>query len=175
MDTRIELIREHIRDVPDFPKPGILFRDITPVLANPRALRTTVDVLADRYRAAKLDHIVAIESRGFLFAAPLALELDLPLYLVRKKGKLPGKTDEVSYSLEYGNATLEIQHGEIRSGGKVLVLDDLLATGGTAAAAACLVRGQQGQVVEVAFVIELSDLKGREKLAPTPVHALLQL
>jgi adenine phosphoribosyltransferase len=175
MDPRLELIREHIRSVPDFPKPGILFRDITPVLASPPALAATVELLTERYADEHLDHIVAIESRGFIFGAPLALALNKPLHLVRKPGKLPWKTEQLSYTLEYGSNALEIQHDEIQQGGRTLIIDDLLATGGTAAAAAQLVAGQGGQVVEAAFVIELADLGGRSLLGDLSCYAMLRL
>jgi len=172
MDPRLELIRDAIRDVPDFPKPGILFKDITPILGKPDAFRAAVDLLCERYRERQLDHIVAIESRGFLFGAPLALELGVPLNVVRKPGKLPWKTDEISYSLEYGESTLEIHQDELTRGGKTLVIDDLLATGGTAAAACQLVEKQGATVEEVAFIIELGFLEGKSKIS-APCFSLL--
>jgi adenine phosphoribosyltransferase len=174
MDPRIAKIRETIRDIPDFPKPGILFRDITPLLYSIDAFRETIDILAERYRPMGLDHIVAVESRGFIFGGPLALQLGVGLHLVRKAVKLPGETDEVSYDLEYGSATLQIHKGELEQGGKALVLDDLLATGGTAAAAAQLVEKQGATVAECAFIIELAALQGRDKLS-WPTYALLTL
>lgn len=175
MDTRLELLRERVREVPDFPRPGILFRDITPLLAAPEAFGAAIALFAERYRARMLDHIVAIESRGFIFGAALALELAKPLHLVRKPGKLPWKTDRRSYTLEYGTNTLEIQLDELSPGGRTLVIDDLLATGGTAAAAIHLVTAQGGTVVEAAFVIELAGLNGREALGATPHFSLLEL
>lgn len=173
MDPRIELLKSAIRAVPDFPKPGILFRDITPLLGRPRAFATTLELFVERYADRGLNHIVAIESRGFLFGAPLALRLGLPLAIMRKPGKLPADTDEVSYTLEYGEATLQLHKGELKPGSRVLIMDDLLATGGTAAAACELVRKQDAEVAEVAFVIELEGLGGRERLAPADCHALL--
>jgi adenine phosphoribosyltransferase len=175
MDPRLELLREHIRDVPDFPKPGILFRDITPLLGSPAAFNCAVELFAERYRERRVKHIVAIESRGFLFAAPLALALRVPLHLVRKPGKLPWQCERVSYTLEYGQNSLEIQQDDVPKSARVLVMDDLLATGGTAAAAARLVRGQGATVVELAFVIELTALQGRRQLDGAPTFALLEL
>jgi len=174
MDPRIEKLSRLIRDVPDFPKPGILFKDITPLLASPEGLRTTVELLVEHCRPLRLTAIVAVESRGFLFAAPLALQLAVPLHIVRKPGKLPYKTDSVEYSLEYGTGTLQLHKESLRPGDRVLVMDDLLATGGTAAATARLAAGQGAEVVECGFVIELSFLHGREKIAPTPCFALIK-
>jgi adenine phosphoribosyltransferase len=173
MDQRITTIKDKIRAVPDFPKPGILFRDITPLLGDAPAFQTVIDLFAERYASKNVDQILAIESRGFLFGAPLALKLGVPLNIARKPGKLPWKTDEVSYSLEYGEATLQVQKGDLKPGASVLIIDDLLATGGTAKAACQLVERQDAKVAEVAFVIELSALAGRERLSPTPIFALL--
>jgi adenine phosphoribosyltransferase len=174
MDRRIELLATHIRDVPDFPKPGIIFKDITPLLASVDGFKAAAELLIERYRPMRLTAIVAIESRGFLFAAPLAISLGLPLHIVRKPGKLPYKTDSVEYSLEYGTGTLEMHQESLRRGDRVLVMDDLLATGGTAAAAAQLAAKQGAEVVEHGFVIELGFLNGRAKLAPAPAFALLR-
>jgi len=173
MDPRLDLISEAIREVPDFPKPGILFYDITTLLADAAAFSATIDLLIERYRDRNIDHVVAIESRGFIFGAPLAIALGRPLNILRKPGKLPADTDEVSYDLEYGSATLQIHRGELQAGGHAVIIDDLLATGGTAAAAIELVRRQGAEVTEVAFVIELADLGGRAKLEPAPVFSLL--
>ena len=174
MDPRIELLREHIRDVPDFPKPGIIFKDITPLLASPTALKTSVDLLVEHYQPLNLDGVVAVESRGFIFGAPLALALDLPLHIVRKPGKLPYKTHSIEYALEYGTDKLEIHQDAIQPGKRVVVLDDLLATGGTAAATAKLVAKLGGKVVECGFVIGLGFLNGADKIAPTPCYSLLE-
>ena len=173
MDPRIELLGSTIRDIPDFPKPGIIFKDITPLLASTEGFKAAVDLLAEHYRPMNLQGIVAVESRGFLFGAPLAMELSIPLLIVRKPGKLPYKTDTVEYSLEYGTDKLEMHKESLEPGARVAVIDDLLATGGTAAATVELVAKQGGEVVECAFVIELDFLKGREKIAPTPCFALL--
>ncbi|UCG52978.1 MAG: adenine phosphoribosyltransferase [Candidatus Latescibacterota bacterium] len=170
---RAEELKEHIRDIPDFPKPGILFRDITPLLLDPKAYRQTVDILRNRYEDQKIDKIVAVESRGFLFASPIAYQLGAGFIPLRKPGKLPYETIKESYALEYGEAALEIHKDAIQQGDRVLILDDLLATGGTAAAAVSLVKRLGGEVVEVCFLIELKPLGGRCKLNGTPVFSLL--
>lgn len=164
-------IKAAIRDVPDFPQPGILFKDITPVLADPRLFRAAVDLLAERYRGRPIAKVAAIESRGFILGSAVAQQLGAGLVPVRKKGKLPYRTLAASYSLEYGTATLEMHVDAIRRGETVLVVDDLLATGGTAAATAGMIEELGGQIVEIAFLIELAFLKGREKLARYPVFA----
>ncbi len=162
-----------IRNVPDFPKPGIQFKDITPLLGNGPALRHVVDTMADRYRG-KIDAVVGIESRGFLFGAPIAYALGVGLCIVRKPGKLPHDTHTVTYDLEYGTDSLEIHTDGLPKGARVAILDDLLATGGTASAAVKLTEACGATVVECGFLIELGFLKGRAALAPTPVHALLR-
>jgi adenine phosphoribosyltransferase len=159
-----ELIKKKIRDVPDFPKKGIIFKDITPVLSDSKVFRLVIDELVKRYSSRKIDAVIAIESRGFLFGAPLAYRLGLPCIPVRKKGKLPYKTVEMSYDLEYGSATIEMHIDAIAKGQRVIIIDDLLATGGTAAATCELVKKQGGLVDECAFLVELSFLNGREKL-----------
>ena len=157
-------LKDHIRGVPDFPKPGILFYDISTLLANAGAWRHTVDRLAEALRPQKPDLLAGIESRGFLVAAPLALELGIGFIMIRKKGKLPGPTIPHSYDLEYGTDIVEIQRDAIHPGQRVAVLDDLLATGGTMAAGVELLRKVGGNVVAGACIIELSFLRGREKL-----------
>lgn len=168
-----EDLKRHVRDIPDFPKPGILFRDITPLLASPQALRETVESLCRRYEGKKIATVAGIESRGFVFASPVAYRLGAGLVPLRKPGKLPYETLRESYALEYGEASLEIHKDAVKSGDRVLVVDDLLATGGTAAAAVSLVKKLGGEVVEICFVIELKGLKGREKLSGSPVFSLL--
>jgi adenine phosphoribosyltransferase len=158
-------LADYIRAIPDFPKPGILFRDITPLLANPQAFRQAVRQLANRVRGKKVDVIAAAEARGFLFAAPLALELDAALVPIRKPGKLPYETMSYTYELEYGSDTLEIHTDAIGAGASVLVVDDLLATGGTIQACCQLVEKAGGEVVGCAFVVELTGLRGVEKIA----------
>jgi len=170
---RAEAIKRLIRDVPDFPKPGILFKDITPLLADPRGLMIVLDAFSEEFVGEHLDAIVGIESRGFIFGGALAARLNCSFVPVRKPGKLPAAVDRVSYALEYGEGILEMHKGSIHEGANVLVVDDLLATGGTAAAAAQLVRRQGGHVMNFVFVIELAFLGGREKLLPTPVASLV--
>lgn len=165
-------LKQHIRSIPDFPKPGILFYDISTLLAHPGAWKVTVERLAlaiEPYRPALL---VGIESRGFLTAAPLALHLGLGFAMVRKKGKLPGRTVSHTYDLEYGQDTIEIQADAVEPGQRVVVLDDLLATGGTAAATVELLRSVGAEVAGAAFIIELAFLGGRGKL-DLPVHTLI--
>ena len=166
-------LKEHIRDVPDFPKPGIVFKDITPLLQNHEAFDRIIRSFVERYEGKGVDAVVGIESRGFLFGAPLAHQLGASFVPVRKKGKLPYKTVDISYDLEYGSATIEMHTDAIRKGQKVVVVDDLLATGGTAGAACELIAGQGGKVLECAFVVELSFLCGREKITRAPVFSLV--
>ena len=170
----VEQLKSYIRDIPDFPKPGILFRDITPLLLSPEAFQATIDILRDRYQGSGIDRIVAIESRGFLFASPLSYCLGAAFVPLRKPGKLPYDTVTESYSLEYGDSALEVHKDAITPGDRVLIFDDLLATGGTAAAGVALVRKLGGEVLEAGFTIELKGLKGREKLTGTPVFSLIQ-
>ncbi len=162
-----------LRDVPDFPKPGILFKDITPLLADPRGLHITLDLLAQRFVGEQIDVVVAVESRGFIFGGALAARLNASFVPVRKPGKLPWKTESVAYALEYGEATLHMHVDSIKPGARVVVVDDLLATGGTANAAAELERRQGGVVAGFAFVVELDFLGGRTKLLagaePAPI------
>jgi len=165
-------LRSHIRDVPDFPRRGVLFKDITPLLLDPAAMADAVAQLAARAPAA--DAVVAIESRGFVFGTALALKLAVPLIPARKFGKLPGRTARRVYSLEYGEDTLEIHADALQAGRRAVIVDDLLATGGTAAAAAELVEELGAQVAALLFVIELRGLGGRTRLAPRRVEALME-
>jgi adenine phosphoribosyltransferase len=165
-------LRTHIRDIPDFPKPGIVFKDITPLLANGPALRWMIDHLRERY-AGSVDMVLGIESRGFIIGSALAYAMGIGLALVRKKGKLPFHTYRAEYELEYGNDSLEIHQDAFGHPTRIVVIDDLLATGGTAGAAIALVEQLNGQVVECAFVIELDFLKGRQRLTPHPVYSLI--
>lgn len=174
MEKDIAAIRTAIRDIPDFPKPGIVFKDITPLLGNGPLFARTIDLLADRYRNQRVDTVLGIESRGFIIGAALAYKLGAGFCIVRKPGKLPYETHSASYALEYGIDTLEIHIDAIPANARVIIADDLIATGGTAAATAQLVSKLGGTVVECAFVIELSFLKGREKLKPYGVFSLLQ-
>ncbi len=166
-------LKSKIRAVPDFPKPGILFYDITTLLADPEAFRVVIDRLAAPYAQQKIDKIVGIESRGFIFGAPLAERLNIGFVPVRKPGKLPADFIEESYDLEYGSNTLCIHKDAISSGERVLVIDDLLATGGTMAATAKLIQRLEGEIVALACVIELLFLNGREKLNAHPVFSVL--
>lgn len=167
-------LKDYVRAIPDFPQPGILFRDITPLLRDAAAFRYAIDLLAERCRDNPPDAIAAIESRGFIFGAPLAQRLDLPLVLVRKPGKLPAANLSADYALEYGVNTLEMQGGDIAAGQRVLILDDLLATGGTLAAAARLTELAGGQVSGIGVVIELEFLAGRKALGDYALFSLLQ-
>jgi adenine phosphoribosyltransferase len=169
----MEHLKSLIRDVPDFPMPGILFRDVTPLLRDPGGLRQVVDAFAARYRDQGVDVVAGIESRGFLFGAPLALALGVGFVPIRKLGKLPADRISREYALEYGTNALEIHRDAVRPGERVLLIDDLLATGGTARAAASLVEELGGKIAEVAFVIELAFLNGRAALDGHPVHALM--
>jgi len=173
--SALERARSLIRDVPDFPQPGILFKDITPVLADPQAYQAVLDALTERIAGRGFQRVVAIESRGFIFGAALADRLKLGFSPVRKLGKLPYKTHRVEYALEYGKGVLEAHVDAVQPGEKVAVVDDLLATGGTAWGAAQLVQMQQGTVGAFLFVVELSFLKGRERLtdAGGPVESLI--
>ncbi|HCP00260.1 MAG: adenine phosphoribosyltransferase [Alphaproteobacteria bacterium] len=166
-------IAEHIRTIPDFPKPGILFYDISTLLAYPPAWRHTVDLLAGAIRKHEPDVIAGIESRGFLVGAPVALELGCSFIMLRKEGKLPGETASYTYDLEYGSDTVEMQVDAIASGQKVVIIDDLLATGGTAGGALHLLRQAEADVRAAAFIIELNGLGGREHL-DAPVTALVE-
>lgn len=162
-----------IREVPDFPKPGILFYDITPLLKDPRSFRKILDDLTAKYRTANIAKVIGIESRGFIFGSPLAYHLDAGFVPVRKPGKLPADVYEVKYNLEYGSNSLAIHRDAITVGERVLVVDDLLATGGTAAATVRLIRQLGGEIVEVVFLVELASLAGREKLDGCEVYSLI--
>jgi adenine phosphoribosyltransferase len=166
-------LTKYIRDVPDFPKPGILFKDITPLLAVPAAFRQVIDTFANHY-GARVDCVAAAEARGFLFAAPLALQLNRPLIPLRKPGKLPHTSHRVQYDLEYGSAELHVHIDAIGPGDRVLLLDDLLATGGTLEAGIKLVEKAGGRVAGIGCLVELLFLKGRERLKPHEVFSLIQ-
>jgi len=169
----MEMTRRAIRDVKDFPKPGIVFKDVTPLLLDPKLLEAVIAAMAEPYRSARINRVVSIESRGFLFGAPIALELGAGLVPIRKPGKLPAATQRVEYALEYGTDALEMHHDAVQSGDRVLVVDDVLATGGTANAAAQLVGGTGASVVGFSFLIELDFLKGRQRIQGRHVEALL--
>ena len=163
-----------IRNIPDFPLPGVQFKDITPLLQDAAAFRQVIDELAGRYEGQRVDLVAGVESRGFIFSAPVAYRLGAGLIPIRKPGKLPAETIEVAYSLEYGTNTLQVHRDALRPGTRVLLVDDLLATGGTIRAAAQLMDQLGGEVVELAFVIELAFLHGRDNLAQYPIFSLVQ-
>lgn len=169
-----EAFKHYIRDIPDFPQSGILYRDITPLLGNPTAYRAVIDALAAQYRDTAAEAIVAVESRGFMFGAPLAYVLGLPFITARKAGKLPYRSISASYALEYGEATLEMHTDALTAGQRVLVVDDLLATGGTVLATIDLVEQLGATVLATAFVIELTALRGRDRLTNYHPYALIQ-
>src|SRR5215468_10441528 len=166
-------IERAIRNVADFPKPGIQFKDITPVLADPRLFSGSIDLLIDGFKPDQVDAVVGIDARGFIFAAAAAVKLQAGFIPVRKKGKLPYKTHEQEYALEYGTATVAMHVDALKPGSRVLLIDDLLATGGTAAAAASLVEKLGGKILEISFLIELKFLNGRQKLKEYPVRSLV--
>ncbi len=168
-------LEQFIRDVPDFPKPGIMFKDITPLLRHPAALQEAIDRLVAPYAAAPPDVLVAVEARGFLFAAAAAVQLGCGVVPVRKPGKLPAATNQITYELEYGSDALEIHSDALRAGDRVVVIDDLLATGGTTVAAVQLVRELGGEVIGSAFLIELVFLNGRAQLDDHPVHSVIRI
>ena len=167
-------LTKYIRDIPDFPKPGILFKDITPLLADPKAFGHAIHQLAEHYGSLPIDAIAAAEARGFLVAAPLALRLQKPLVPLRKPGKLPYRTHALQYDLEYGSAELQVHIDGVTVGHRVLLVDDLLATGGTMEAGCKLIEKAGGTVAGCAFLVELGFLKGRERLKPHEVFSLIQ-
>jgi adenine phosphoribosyltransferase len=174
MHSARERLQAAIRDIQDFPRAGVVFKDITPIIENGQLFRLTVTAFADHYQRRSIDQIVAIDARGFLFGSALAYVLGTGISVVRKQGKLPYRTIAVSYELEYGTNTVEMHVDSIKAGQRVLVIDDVLATGGTARAAIDLVQQLGGQVVEAAFLMELEFLHGRDKLAPTSCFSILK-
>jgi adenine phosphoribosyltransferase len=172
-DVTVGDLEAAIRNVPDFPQPGIQFKDITPVLGDARLFAGAIDLMASRHADAGIDACVGIDARGFIFAAAAAKQLGTGFVPVRKKGKLPWKTHEESYSLEYGEATVAIHQDALQPGARVLLLDDLLATGGTAAAAVKLLKKIGAEIVEIGFLIELGFLNGREKMNGAPINSLI--
>jgi len=170
----IDKLRAAVRDVPDFPKPGILFKDITPILGDGKLFRASIDAFLEQCQGKKIDKIVGIDARGFLFGSAVAYELGIGFVPLRKKGKLPYKTESATYSLEYGEAEMQLHVDAIERGEKIVLIDDLLATGGTAAAAAALITKMGGDLLEAQFLIELEFLHGREKLESTAVVSFLK-
>jgi adenine phosphoribosyltransferase len=173
-DDVIARLRGAIRDVPDFPKKGIVFKDITPILSDGPLFRSSIDIFLERCRGKQIDKIVGIDARGFLFGSAVAYQLGVGFVPLRKKGRLPYKTESAKYSLEYGEAEMELHIDAIKRGEKIVLIDDLLATGGTSASAATLIAKVGGDLIEAIFLIELEFLHGREKLVPTPVTAFLK-
>jgi len=168
-------VKSVVRSISDWPEPGVIFRDVTPVFKDPKAMRITCDAFIQRYIDSPITHIACIDARGFILGSVVAYQLNLPLVLIRKKGKLPGETIAEEYSLEYGSATVELQKDAIQEGDNVLIFDDLIATGGTVLAAASLIKRLGGKVVEVAALIDLPDLQGSQRIQDSgvPVFALL--
>jgi adenine phosphoribosyltransferase len=170
----LQKLRAAVRDVPDFPKKGIIFKDITPILADAELFRASIDAFVERCRGKAIDKIVGIDARGFLFGSAVAYELGVGFVPLRKKGRLPYKTESASYTLEYGEAEMELHIDAIDRGEKIVLIDDLLATGGTSASAAALIKKVGGDLIEAQFLIELEFLHGRDKLASTPVVSFLR-
>ena len=174
MNDPVEHLKKLIRNIPDFPKPGILFRDITPLLANPSGLALSVELMANPFRGKNIDLVVGAESRGFIFGTAVACCLSAGFSLVRKRGKLPHKKVSMSYDLEYGQDVLEMHADAIVPGQRVLIVDDVLATGGTMKACCDLVKQLGGEIVGIAVLTELTVLDGRKKIAPLPLHSVIQ-
>ncbi len=170
----IERLRAAVRDVPNFPKHGIVFKDITPILVDAQLFRESIECFLARCRTLQVDKVVGIDARGFLFGSAVAYALEVGFVPIRKKGKLPFKTESAAYSLEYGDAEMEMHIDSIEPGEKIVLIDDLLATGGTSAAAAALIRKAGGNLLEAQFLIELEFLHGQPKLDPTPVVSFLK-
>ena len=170
----LEKLRAAVRDVPDFPKKGIIFKDITPVLSDPGLFRASIDLFLERCQGKDVDKIVGIDARGFIFGSAVAYELGVGFVPIRKRGKLPYRTDVAKYSLEYGEAEVEMHIDAVTKGERVVLVDDLLATGGTSAAAAVLIRNAGADLLEAQFLIELAFLEGRKRLEPTPVTSFLK-
>lgn len=166
-------IEEYVRSIPDFPEPGIIFRDVTSILQDADGLHLAIDLIQEKLKDIDVDVIVGTESRGFIFGAPVAYNLHKPFVPIRKKGKLPCETIEASYELEYGSATVEMHRDSIRPGQKVVIIDDLIATGGTVEACAKMIEQLGGEVVRIVFLMELAGLKGREKLARYDVESVI--
>ena len=167
-------LEDHIRDIPDFPKPGIIFKDITPLLKNPVPFQAAIDQMVSHYKGMDIDYVVGIESRGFIIGAPMAYQLGVGFIPIRKPGKLPYETERIDYTLEYGVGSLEIHADALSKGHRILIVDDLLATGGTVAATRTLIERLGGHVAACGFVIELTFLNGKEKLPGLEIHSLIK-
>lgn len=173
MSEKTIQLADYIRDIPDFPKPGILFRDITPLLGNSDALSETIHELAKPYLDSQIDYVASVEARGFIFGSAIAKELGAGFVPIRKPGKLPSETETVSYDLEYGSDALQVHKDAVEPGSKVIMVDDLLATGGTMAAGCELISKLGAEIVGLSFLIELSELKGRDKLGDYPIFTVI--
>lgn len=167
-------LRNHIRDIPNFPQEGIIFKDISTLLKNKDAFKKSIDTLAQKFGKERIEYVVGVEARGFIFGSALAYKLGTGFVPVRKKGKLPYKTKSVTYQLEYGTDTLEIHEDALKPNARVLIVDDLLATGGTIKAVSDLIRAQKAKIVGVAFLVELKFLKGKERLKDLPIYSIIQ-
>lgn len=167
-------LKKHIRDIPDFPKEGIIFKDISTLLKHKDAFKASIDILAKKFKKKRIQYVVGVEARGFIFGSALAYKLGVGFIPVRKKGKLPHKTSSVTYQLEYGTDTLEIHADAIPQGSRVLLVDDLLATGGTVTAVIDLLKKQKANIVGVAFIVELKFLNGKDKLKDLPIYSIIQ-
>ena len=174
LSDSIEKLRAAVRDIPDFPKPGIIFKDITPILGNGKLFRLSIEAFLENCRGKQIDKIVGIDARGFLFGSAVAYDLGIGFVPLRKKGRLPYKTESAKYSLEYGEAEMELHVDAIERGERIVLIDDLLATGGTAASAATLIKKVGGELIEAQFLIELEFLHGRQKLESTPIVSFLK-
>jgi adenine phosphoribosyltransferase len=174
LSESIDKLRAAVRDVPDFPKKGIIFKDITPILGDGKLFRTAIEAFLENCRGKQIDKIVGIDARGFLFGSAVAYDLGIGFVPLRKKGRLPYKTESAKYSLEYGEAEMELHVDAIQRGEKIVLIDDLLATGGTSASAATLIRKVGGDLIEAQFLIELEFLNGRQKLESTPIVSFLK-
>ena len=172
--SQLEFLKSLVRDVPNFPKPGIIFKDITPLLKNGKALKIVCDELASKFVKSQIDQVVGIESRGFIFSPTIACQLGAGFIPVRKKGKLPHDVERISYTLEYGEDFLEIHRDSIAKGERILIVDDVLATGGTAESVVKLVQRLGGEVIGLSFLIELLFLNGRKRFSDLPLHSLIQ-
>lgn len=173
-EVKMKRIEEYVRSIPDFPEPGIIFRDVTSVLQDADGLRLSIDLLQEKIGNVRPDLIAGLESRGFIFGMPLAYNLHVPFIPIRKKGKLPCETVEASYELEYGSASIEMHKDAVKPGQRVVIVDDLIATGGTVEAAVHLIEELGGEVVKIIFLMELAGLKGREKLAGYDVESIIR-
>ena len=176
MTTKIKKseLKNYIRDIPNFPKEGIIFKDLSTLLRNKDAFRKSVDILTHQFKKEKIDFVVGVEARGFIFGAALAYKLHAGFVPVRKKGKLPYKTNSITYQLEYGTDTLEVHEDAVHPGSRVLIADDLLATGGTVKAVTELLKGQKAVIVGLAFLVELRFLKGKDKLKDYPIYSVIK-